>query len=245
MSWSPRSSSPPVATWMCSSPRAGTFPDVKRQLVEFVENLARERRMDSISTFVADGDAEGARFFADRGYTLHHTAWILGLDPETPITGRVLPEGYAVRPFTEADAEATYRVITEAFGEWDHKPHSFEVWRAATLERPNVDPSAFRVATYAGEVIGAATVYDSFGEAWVAQLAVARAHRRRGVAQQLLAETYAAARERGVPNAGLSTDTRTGALDLYLRLGMREKFTLHNLELDLSDLDSPPLRPAG
>ena len=79
----------------------------------------------------------------------------------------------------------------------------------------------------------------------MAQLAVARAHRRRGVAQQLLAEAYAAARERGVLNAGLSTDTRTGALDLYRRLGMREKFTLHNLELDLSDLDSPPLRPAG
>ena len=217
-------------------------PDLRRHLVEFAEALARERRLDSVSTFVADGDAEGARCYADRGYTLHHTAWILGLDPETPIAGRVLPEGYAVRPFTEADAEATHRVINEAFGEWDHRPTSFAVWRAANLDRPHADPSAFRVATYAGEVIGAAIVFDSVGEAWVAQLAVAPAHRRRGVAQQLLAETYAAARERGVPNAGLSTDTRTGALDLYLRLGMRVKFTLNNWELTL---DSPPPRPAG
>ena len=201
--------------------------------------------MDSISAFVADGDTEGADFYAGRGYTLHHTSWILGLDPETPIAGRALPEGYAVRPYAAADAQATYRVITEAFAEWDHKPHSFEVWRAGTLDRPNVDPSAFRVATYAGEVIGASIVFDSAGEAWVAQLAVDRAHRHRGVAQQLLAETYAAARDRGVPNAGLSTDTRTGALDLYQRLGMRVKFTLNNFELDLSNADSPPRRPAG
>jgi ribosomal protein S18 acetylase RimI-like enzyme len=207
---------------------------LKRELVDFAEQLARERRMRSVSTFVAESDHDGVRFFADRGYTLHHTSWILGLDPETPIAGRVLPEGYAVRPFTPADAEATYRVIMDAFGEWDQQPQSFEVWRASTLDRPNVDPSAFRVATYAGEVIGAATVFDSAGEAWVAQLAVAPEHRRRGVAQQLLAETYAAARERGVPNAGLSTDTRTGALDLYLRLRMRVKFTLNNWELDLS-----------
>jgi mycothiol synthase len=209
-------------------------PELKGQLVDFGEQLARERRMDSISTFVADGDRDGADFFAQRGYTRHHTSWILGLDPQTPIAGRALPEGYAVRPFTAADAEATYQVITEAFAEWDHKSQSFEVWRSATLDRPNVDPSAWRLATYRGEVIGAAIVYDSAGEAWVAQLAVARAHRRRGVAQQLLAETYAAARQRGVPHAGLSTDTRTGALDLYLRLGMRVKFTLHNLELNLS-----------
>ena len=220
-------------------------PDLKKQLVHFGEQLAQEQGMGSVSTFVADKDTEGTQFFAERGYTRHHTSWILGLDPETPIAGRALPEGYAVRPFTATDAEPTYRVVTEAFGEWDHKPQSFEVWRSGTLDRPNVDPSAWRLATHRGEVIGAAIVYDSAGEAWVAQLAVARAHRHRGVAQQLLAETYAAARQRGVPHAGLSTDTRTGALDLYLRLGMRVKFTLHNLELDLRGSDSPRPRSAG
>ena len=77
-------------------------------------------------------------------------------------------------------------------------------------------------------MIGACIVFDSADEAWVAQLAVAKPHRGRGVAQQLLADTYAAARARGIPHAGLSTDTRTGALDLYLRLGMRVLFSLNN-----------------
>jgi ribosomal protein S18 acetylase RimI-like enzyme len=156
------------------------------------------------------------------------------LDPTTPIAGRELPAGYAVRPFTLADAEAVYNVVLDAFGEWESSPQrSFADWRAHILDRPHVDPSAFRVATHEGEVVGAAIVFDSADEAWVAQLAVAKPHRGRGVAQQLLAETYAAARARGIPHAGLSTDTRTGALDLYRRLGMRVLFTLKNYELPL------------
>ena len=208
--------------------------DLKERLVDFAEARARERRMDFVEQFLAADDDAGARWLAGRGYQLHHTAWILTLGPQTPIAGRALPPGYAVRPFSMTDAEALHRVILAAFGEWDDGPaQSFAVWRAATLDRANVDPSAFRVATYHGQVIGGCTVFDSAGEAWVSHLAVDQAHRRRGVAQQLLADAYAAARARGVPDAGLSTDTRTGALDLYLRLGMRVKFTLDNWRLAL------------
>ena len=38
---------------------------------------------------------------------------------------------------------------------------------------------------------------------------------------------------RGLSAGGLSTDTRTGALDLYLRLGMRVLHTVHNWSRDL------------
>jgi len=184
--------------------------------------------------FRAEADTEGAAWLLDRGYRHGYTAWIMRLDTDTPIRGRDLPSGYAVRPFAIDDAEAAFAVIRDAFGEWDTAPErTFASWRASTLDRPHVDPSAFRVATYEGEVIGASIVFDSADEAWVAQLAVAKAHRGRGVAQQMLADTYAAARARGIPHAGLSTDTRTGALDLYLRLGMRVLFTLKNYELAL------------
>ena len=204
-------------------------PELKERLVDFAEQRAGERDVDFVEQFVAAEDRSGANWLAGRGYELHHTAWILTLDPETPITGRTLPAGYAVRPFEMADAEQLHRVIIGAFGEWDDSPaQSFAVWRAATFDRATVDPSAFRVATFRDEVIGGCTVFDSAGEAWVSHLAVDKAHRHRGVAQQLLADAYAAARERGVPDAGLSTDTRTGALDLYVRLGMRVKFTLDN-----------------
>ena len=105
---------------------------------------------------MAEADSAGAEWLTARGYACHHTAWILRLDPRTPIRSRDLPEGYAVRPFAPADAEAAYAVILEAFGEWETSPErSFASWRAATLGRPGVDPTASRVATYAGEVVGA------------------------------------------------------------------------------------------
>ena len=204
------------------------------RLVDFGENRGRQRGLDSVFRFLAEADTEGTDWLLGRGYRLAYTAWILRLDPDTPIQGRELPPGYAIRPFAMGDAESTFAVIRDAFGEWDTAPErSFESWRSRTLDRPNVDPSAFRVATYEGEVVGASIVFDAAEEAWVAQLAVAKPHRGQGVAQQLLADTYAAARDRGVPYAGLSTDTRTGALDLYRRLGMRVLFTLNNFNLAL------------
>lgn len=210
-------------------------PALRDRVVGFGEQRGRERGLEGVFSFVPEADVEGASWRVGRGYVLDHTSWILRLDADTPIRGRTLPPGYAVRPFGPADAEAAYGVIRDAFAEWDNEPErSFASWSAGTLGRRDVDPSAFRVATYGGEVVGACTVFDSAEEAWVAQLAVARAHRRRGVAQQLLADAYAAARERGLPHAGLSTDTRTGALDLYRRLGMRVLFTLNNYHLRFS-----------
>ena len=221
---------------MCSSPRAGTLPDLKRQLVDFggAAGPGAEDRLD-LGVRCGQATSRAPTFCQDRGYTLHHTSWILGLDPETPIAGRVLPEGYAVRPFTAADAEATYRVVTDAFGEWDDKPHSFEAWRAGTLDRPHVDPSAFRLATLRGRgdrrsdrlrlrrrgLGGSARRRPRPSAPWRGPAASRRDVRGR-------------AGTRGAATPGLSTDTRTGALDLYLRLGMRVKFTLNNCELDLS-----------
>jgi mycothiol synthase len=211
-------------------------PELKARLVDFGEARARQRGLTSVFRFVADNDTEGAAWLADRGYRLSYTAWILRLDPETPIAGRTLPPGYAVRPFELADAEAGFEVINTAFGEWDEGPErSLAGWRAHILDRPSVDPSAFRVATYQGEVVGTCIVFDSDDEAWVSYLAVAKQHRHQGIAQQMLADAYAAARARGIPYAGLSTDTRTGALDLYLRLGMRVTFTLNNWHRSLSE----------
>jgi mycothiol synthase len=211
-------------------------PELRSRLVEFGESRARQRGLTSVFRFVADIDTEGAAWLADRGYRLSYTAWILRLDPETPIRGRTLPPGYAVRPFELADAEVSFEVINTAFGEWDTGPErSLASWRAHILDRPTVDPSTFRVATYQGEVIGTCIVFDSADEAWVSYLAVAKQHRGKGVAQQMLADAYAAARARGIPYAGLSTDSRTGALDLYLRLGMRVTFTLNNWNRSLSE----------
>ena len=72
-----------------------------------------------------------------------------------------------------------------------------------------------------GAVVGASfTILDSQGVGYVEQLAVERSHRGQGLAQALLGDAFGRAREHGARRSELSTDSRTGALDLYLRLGM-------------------------
>jgi mycothiol synthase len=52
-------------------------------------------------------------------------------------------------------------------------------------------------------------------------LAVAREHRGLGLGRALLQQAFALFHGRGKSSAGLSTDSRTGALELYEHLGMR------------------------
>ena len=57
-------------------------------------------------------------------------------------------------------------------------------------------------------------------EAFIGQLAVRRDQRRRGLAQALLVDAFALGREHGATRSALSTDSRTGALGLYQKVGM-------------------------
>jgi ribosomal protein S18 acetylase RimI-like enzyme len=57
-------------------------------------------------------------------------------------------------------------------------------------------------------------------EAYVQSLAVRRDRRNRGLAQALLVDAFAQGRAHGSTRSGLSTDSRTGALGLYQKVGM-------------------------
>jgi mycothiol synthase len=68
-------------------------------------------------------------------------------------------------------------------------------------------------------------VYDAEdgrgSEAYITRLATRSDQRGRGLAQALMVDTFARAREHGAETSGLSTDSRTGALGLYEKVGMR------------------------
>lgn len=176
------------------------------------------------------------RLLAGRGYSLGHTSWVLELPEGRRVAPRALPAGYALVTGDSPQRErGAYTVIQDAFDEWEGRTReSYEDWVATTVRRPGTQPWQLRVVEHEGAVVAASfTILDSQGSGYVHQLAVERAHRGRGLAQALLADAFAVAREHGATRSELSTDSRTGALDLYLKVGMEVAHTWVHLATDL------------
>ncbi len=199
-------------------------------LAWWLRDLGRRLGSPVVGTPVPEG-SPGDRLLADLGYEVRWTSWVLQLPPGAEVPPRDLPTGYAVRTATDADLPAAHDVLEDAFLEWsvrDREP--FEDFRASVLGRPGFEPWNLRVVTDdGGAVVGVALVQISDGGlAYVARLAVRRDQRGRGLAQVLLVDAFRLAREHGARVCELSTDSRTGALGLYEKVGMRTTATWVN-----------------
>jgi len=174
---------------------------------------------------------EATALFEAHGYRRLWTSWILELPEGAEIASSALPDGVEIRPVVLGqDERDAYQTVEDAFGEWpDRDPTSFEDWAAVVLERPGFEAWQLLVAVeHEGEqqqVVGVCFVIPSRDTGWVQYLAVRRDRRGRGLARALLLRAFGEARARGMTKAELNTDTRTGALDLYLHVGMRVKET--------------------
>jgi mycothiol synthase len=102
-----------------------------------------------------------------------------------------------------------------------------------TVEREGFVAEDLIVAVDGDRIAGGAFVLDA-GEIWVDKLAVDRDYRHRGIARALLQTAFRRSFDRGYTRTRLSTDSRTGALTLYERLGMRVQRSFTNYGLDLT-----------
>jgi mycothiol synthase len=205
-------------------------------LAWWLRDLGRRLGSPVVGNPVPEG-GPGDRLLAALGYEVRWTSWVLQLPPGTEIPERELPEGYAVRTATDADLRAAHGVLEDAFLEWsvrDREP--FEDFRASLVERPGFEPWNLRVLTDdGGTVVGVSLVHVApGGVAYVARLAVRRDQRGRGLAQALLVDSFRLAREHGASVSELSTDSRTGALGLYEKVGMRSIATWVNRAVRLA-----------
>jgi mycothiol synthase len=206
----------------------GTF------LAAWTEQRAAEMGAPRVGQAVPEGSAPH-RFLADRGYEVAWTSWVLQLPEGAEIPDRTLPPGYRLVTPTSEQYRATHRVITTAFGEWSSREgETYEEWAPGVVDRPGFEPWMLRVVVHEpGRVVGACfTRVDDQGCGFVHQLAVDRSHRGRGLAQVLLSDGFRGAREHGATRSELTTDSRTGALDLYLAVGMEVTSTWLNLATD-------------
>ena len=195
-------------------------------LAGWVQRLARERGVAILGMPVAQGSA-GDRLLAGLGYDVRWTSWVLRLPESATIAARPLPAGYALREATPADHEQVWTVTEDAFLEWAERERtSLADFAAQVWQRPGSEPWHLNVVTGPdGRVVGVAHAWNTGTETYVAKLAVDRAHRGRGLAQALLVAAFAAGRARGATSSSLATDSRTGALSLYEKVGMRVEST--------------------
>ena len=200
-------------------------------LAWWLRDLGRRLGSPVVGMPVPEGGA-GDRLLAALGYEVRWTSWVLQVPPGAEIAARALPEGYAVRTATEGDLRAAHDVLEDAFLEWSEREREpFEDFHAALVGRPGFEPWNLRVvADDTDAVVGVALTHLSAegNLAYVGRLAVRRDQRGRGLAQVLLVDAFGLAREHGATVSELSTDSRTGALGLYEKVGMRPTATWVN-----------------
>jgi mycothiol synthase len=202
-------------------------------LRDWSEERARAAGSASVVQVIDDRREDVASILTADEYTPQGTSWILRMDhPDRPARP-VPPPGIELRACRPGDEEDVLLLFERAFSEWPgRQPTSPATWRAMVTEREGFESEDLIVALADGTVVGGAFLIDA-GEIWVDKLAVASGFRHRGIARALLLTAFGRSFDRGYAWTALSTDSRTGALSLYERIGMRihRSFTRYGREL--------------
>ncbi|WP_316932086.1 GNAT family N-acetyltransferase [Nocardioides marmotae] len=218
-------------------------PDVRGRgigtaLAGWVHATARGLGASVVGQEVPEG-SPGDRLLASLGCTVAWTSWVLRLPPDRPVPARPLPEGYVVRAATAGEREQVWTVAEDAFLEWSVREREpLDDFGATVWERPGFEPWHLRVAVDPdGAVAAVASLHLDGHTAYVDKLATRADRRHRGLAQALLADGSAVARSHGASGLELSTDSRTGALDLYRKIGMETTSVWVHRSADLTGPD--------
>jgi mycothiol synthase len=202
-------------------------------LMRWSESRGRDIGSPRIGQTIEDARKDVAAMFTRDGYSPRRTSWVLRMDHSERPPEPELPPGVSLRPFRPDDEEEALTMFEQAFSEFeDRLPSSLTTWRAMTIDREGFTPDDLILAVVDGRIVGGAFLIDS-EEVWVDKLAVHRDHRHRGVARALLRTAFRRSFDRGYTHTSLSTDSNTGALALYERVGMKvvESYTHYALDL--------------
>lgn len=207
-------------------------------LAGWMQERARELGGSVVGMPVPQGSA-GDVLLEALGYRPRWESWVLELPEGATIPERPLPEGYTIGAAEEADLEGAWHVQEDAFLEWSVRgKDDFATWQSGTVKRPGFEPWNLRVVKGpSGDVVGVALIQmsDLNGKrsGFIARLATRKDLRGLGLGQALLVDAFAVAAEHGATRSELSTDSRTGALSLYEKVGMVTTSVWVNRAIDL------------
>ena len=199
-------------------------------LLRWAEARARQRvgEMQTSGQIILRGntaavDQNAIAMFQAEGFALVRQFWRMEIEMTSPPDRPAWPAGVTVRTMQlDRDERVVHAVIEEAFADhWGHVPRSFEDWAQAVLQKDGFDPTLAFMAFDGNELAG--VVVSRYRDiAWVGQLAVRRAWRKRGLGLALLLHSFNEFYRRGDRAVGLGVDSQslTGATRLYEKAGM-------------------------
>lgn len=139
---------------------------------------------------------------------------------ETPAPPR-WPAGVTLAGFSAESACAVHHLMAIAYAQGGGMIGTFDAWWDALIADTEFDPALCFIAKNAeAAIVGVAQCWTS---AFVKDLAVHPAWRRRGIGEALMLQIFAAFKARGAKSVALKVliDNPSGALRLYRRLGMQ------------------------
>lgn len=158
-----------------------------------------------------------------------------------PAVAPSLPDGVRIEvPRDEAGYRAVCAVDNEAFlDHWGFTPRDFDEWWPLMTNRSGYDPDGWWLLVVGDEPAAICLnddTYRAVGDGYVGVLGVRRAFRGRGLASLLLRHAFVRDRDRGLAGTRLSVDSdnTSGAVGLYLRVGMTVTRTAESWHLPLA-----------
>ena len=204
------------------------------ELRRWTEERARELGVDHVSQVIEDRRVDVAAMLRGAGYRSLYESWILRMDHPTEPAPPAPPAGVIIRSFDPAEETELLTMFEDAFSDFTGRlPSTIDTWLAMTAHREGFRPDDMLVAAEDGRVVGGAFLIESDGSIWVDKFAVDRDHRHRGIARAMLHEAFRRSWALGSTFTELNTDSRTGALSFYERIGMCVRSSYTNWALDL------------
>ena len=206
-------------------------------LLAWTFDQARAAGGTTVGQTVLDAKTDARALFEQAGMHQRYSSWILEIDVTPDHPAPQVPDGVTIRAASTDDAErrAAWQVIEDSFAHWPGRTAgTYDDWAAAITGRAGFEPWQLAVAVEGDEVVGTEVllVYPDAG-GWVQQIAVRADHRGRGIGAALLDHAFGTFAARGETVVGLNTDSRTGALGLYEKVGMTVVRSYTNWALDL------------
>jgi ribosomal protein S18 acetylase RimI-like enzyme len=161
---------------------------------------------------------------AARGFVVVREIYQMRLDLAKPAAA-AFPAGISLRrAHPGEDDHARHAASEEAFSaHFLYSPTPFDEWQRWAVQHAGFDPELWLVAWDGDEIAGQVWALPRGREVFIQDLSVRKRWRGRGIGLALLLEAFRLLATRGYPFVRLYMDAQnaTGALDLYLRAGMR------------------------